>query len=226
MGRLLRQRPSPAMIVALIALFVSLCGSSYAALKIGSNNIKRGAVTTRAIANSTIRSSDVRNSALTGRDIKNNSLRNADIVNSNLRAATAKRADTAATAVNANALGGVAAAGYTRPDCASQTGSVKGFARIAGSATFSPTFTTTGVENPYNCSGGTVEARRLGTGTYEVRFNGSGPQLALVDILESSLPTITSVSSALVSAGTFRVQTVDTATGTSVDNVSFVIATL
>ena len=78
----------------------------------------------------------------------------------------------------------------------------------------------------FGVSGNSVEARRLGIGTYEVRFNGAGPVLALVDILESSLPTITSVSSALVSAGTFRVQTVDTATGGNADNVSFVIATL
>jgi hypothetical protein len=82
------------------------------------------------------------------------------------------------------------------------------------------------VENPYNCSGGTVEARRLGAaGTYEVKFNGASPVLALVDILDDSVPTITSVTSARVTAGTFRVQTVDTATGTAID-VPFVIATL
>jgi hypothetical protein len=223
MGRLLRQRPSPAMIVALLALFVSLGGSSYAALKVGSKNIKRSAVTSRAIKNNTVTSADVRNGTLTGRDVKNNSLRNADIVNSNLRAATAKQAD---AATNADKLGGIASTGFTRPDCTSQTGSVKGFARIAGAAAFSGTFTTTGVENPYNCSGGTVEARRLGVGTYEVRFNGGGQVLALVDILESGVPTITSVSAALVAAGTFRVQTVDTATGVAADNVAFVIATL
>jgi hypothetical protein len=209
MGRLLRQRPSPAMIVALLALFVSLGGSSYAALKVGSKNIKRSAVTSRAIKNNTVTSADVRNGTLTGRDVKNNSLRNADIVNSNLRAATAKQAD---AATNADKLGGIASTGFTRPDCTSQTGSVKGFARIAGAA--------------YNCSGGTVEARRLGVGTYEVRFNGGGQVLALVDILESGVPTITSVSAALVAAGTFRVQTVDTATGVAADNVAFVIATL
>jgi hypothetical protein len=61
MGHLLRQRPSPAMIVALIALFVALGGSSYAALKVGSKNIKTGAVSSRAIANNSVRSADVRN---------------------------------------------------------------------------------------------------------------------------------------------------------------------
>jgi hypothetical protein len=215
------------MIVALIALFVALGGSSYAAIKIGSKNIKRGAVGTRAIANNSVSSADVRNGSLTGRDVKNNSLSNADINNSTLRAKTAESATKANTATNADKLGGIAATGFTRPDCTSQTGALKGFARIAATAGFSATFTTTGVENPYNCSGGTVEARRLPTaGTYEVRFNGASPVLALVDILDDGVPTITSVTSARVTPGTFRVQVVDTATGVGQDNVPFVIATL
>ena len=226
MGRLLRQRPSPAMIVALIALFVALGGSSYAAIKVGSKNIKRGAVGSRAIANNSIRSTDVHDGSITSRDVKNDSLTNADIDNSSLRAKTAETATKANTATNANTLGGIAASGFTRPVCTSQSGALKGFARIAATAGFSATFTTTGVENPYNCSGGTVEARRLGVGTYEVRFNGASPVLALVDILDDALPTITSVTSARVTAGTFRVQVVDTATGANQDNVPFVIATL
>jgi hypothetical protein len=229
MGSLLRQRPSPAMIVALIALFVALGGSSYAAIKVGSKNIRKGAVNTRAIANNTIRSSDVRDGSLASRDVKNDSLTNADIDNSSLRAKsadTATSATTATTAANATTLGGIAATGFTRPDCTSQTGALKGFARIAASAGFSATFTTTGVENPYNCSGGTVEAQRLAAGTYVVRFNGASPAIALVSILEDAVPTITSVSAARVAAGTFRMQTVDTATGGAVDNVKFAIAAL
>jgi hypothetical protein len=37
-------RPSPAMIVALLALFVALGGSSYAALRIGSPQIRNDSV--------------------------------------------------------------------------------------------------------------------------------------------------------------------------------------
>ena len=227
MGRFLRQRPSPAMIVALVALFVALGGSSYAVTKIGSKNIRTGAVSSRAIANNSIKSGDVRNGSLTTTDVKNDSLTNADIDNSGLTAQRANSAGTADTATNANALGGVPASGYTRPDCASQTGALKGFARVVATAAFSGTFTTTGVANPYNCSGGTVEARRLGVGTYEVRFNGASPVLALTDVLDDNLPTITSVTTAKTAAtGTFRIQTVDTAAGTAQDNVPFVIATL
>ena len=227
MGRLLRQRPSPAMIVALIALFGALGGSSYAVTKLSAKNLRTGAVNSRVVKNNSLKSADVRRESLTGGDIKTDSLTNADINNSDLRAKTAESAGKATTADNATSLGGVAASGFTQKACTSQTGAVKGFARIAASSGFSSTFTTSGVENPYNCSGGTVEARRLGSaGTYEVRFNGASPVLALVSVLEDTLPTISSVSAGVVSPGTFRVQTVDTASGGNVDNVKFVIAAL
>jgi hypothetical protein len=205
---------------------VSLGGSSYAAIKIGSKNIKRGAVNSRAIANNSVRGSDVRNSTLTGADVKNNSLKNADIDNTTLQANTAKRADTATTAANANALGGIAASGFTRPDCASQTGSVKGFARIDVAAT-AATFSTAGVENPYNCSGGTIEAQKIGTGVYDVRFNGASSVLALVSVLYTSNSSfVPANSTTVVSAGTFRVKTFDAPLGGLADNVPFVIAVL
>ena len=90
MKRLLSRRPSPAMIVALLALFVALSGSSYAAVKIGARDIQRGAVGTRAIANNSIRSGDIRNATVSGADVKDDSLTNADIDNTNLSAKTAE----------------------------------------------------------------------------------------------------------------------------------------
>src|SRR5919197_1687892 len=101
MRRLLPKLPSPAMVVALLTLFVALGGSSYAAVKITARDIPRGAVGTRAIANSSIRSVDVRDGALTGADVKDDSLTNADIDNSSLAAATARTADSAARATTA-----------------------------------------------------------------------------------------------------------------------------
>lgn len=47
--------PSPAMLVALVALFVSLGGSAYAVTKIGTNQIKDGAVTTPKIKSGAVR---------------------------------------------------------------------------------------------------------------------------------------------------------------------------
>ena len=60
--RIIRRRPSPAMVVALIALFIALGGSSYAALRVGS----------REIADNTIRSRDVHNHSLTRHDLARN----------------------------------------------------------------------------------------------------------------------------------------------------------
>ncbi len=167
MRRLLCQRPSPAMIVALLALFVALGGSSYAAMKIGARGIKTGAVGARAIANNSIRSADIRNGTIRGTDVRSNSLTNADIDNRKLRALTATRA---ASATDADMLDGLDSAAFTRTSCASQSGAIKGVLTVNASATFSGTFTPV---SGYNCSGRSVEARRLSMGRYEVRFNGS-----------------------------------------------------
>lgn len=81
--------PSPAMGVALIALVVAMGGSSYAALRIGTKQIKNNAVTSDKIRNGTVRNIDLaRNSivtakivagAVTGLQIKDLSVGNADI---------------------------------------------------------------------------------------------------------------------------------------------------
>jgi hypothetical protein len=68
------RRPSPAMVVALIALFVALGGSSYAALRVTGKNVK----------NSSLTGTDVKNNSLTGRDVKN--LVSGDVKDSSLLA--------------------------------------------------------------------------------------------------------------------------------------------
>jgi hypothetical protein len=70
MGRLVR-RPSPAMVVALVALFVSLGGVSY--------GVATGFVDSREIKNNTIRTQDIRNNEVRGRDIRNSTIRSVDI---------------------------------------------------------------------------------------------------------------------------------------------------
>ena len=65
-------RPSPAMVVAVIALIAALSGSAYAALgknSIGSRQLKRKAVTTGKIANNAVNGSKVANHSLSGSDI-------------------------------------------------------------------------------------------------------------------------------------------------------------
>jgi hypothetical protein len=185
MKRLLSRRPSPAMIVALLALFVALGGSSFAAVKIGARDIQRGAVGTRAIANNSIRSGDIHNATVSGADVRDDSLTNADIDNTSLtaksaetaaRATTATSASTASNATNADNAGnagkldGLDSTDFTRPACTSQTGALKGALTIAASPAFSGTFTAV---SGYNCSGQSIEARRPSMGRYEVRLNGS-----------------------------------------------------
>lgn len=68
--------PGPSMAVALVALAVSLGGTSYAAVKITSKDVK----------NNTLTSLDVRTNSLTGQDVRNNSLTSADIRDRSLRA--------------------------------------------------------------------------------------------------------------------------------------------
>lgn len=59
MNRILRRRPSPAMVVALIALFIALGGSAYA-LTITGGNVKNGSLTGK----------DIKKNSLAGREIK------------------------------------------------------------------------------------------------------------------------------------------------------------
>jgi hypothetical protein len=113
----LSRLPSPALVIACVALFVSLGGVSY--------GLAKGSIDSREIKNNTIRSKDVRNNTLRTFDIRNNEVRGFDIRNSTVRgrdvafdtlsgqdisepslakvpAATA--ADTATTATTANSV--------------------------------------------------------------------------------------------------------------------------
>jgi hypothetical protein len=75
MRRLSRVRPSPAMVVAGIALIVALAGTGYAAVglpknSVGSAQIKPGAVGTSDIATNAVTSSKVKNGTLLRGDFK------------------------------------------------------------------------------------------------------------------------------------------------------------
>jgi hypothetical protein len=94
-----------------------------------------------------------------------------------ITAVSATDATSAVTAGNANALGGVSASGYTRNDCSSTTGQIKGFAIIPSSASFSSSFVN--LATAYNCSGEAVQAKRISTGEYEVKFLGNGSAIAM-----------------------------------------------
>jgi hypothetical protein len=73
----LSRLPSPALVIACIALFVSLGGVSY--------GLAKGSIDSREIKNNTIRSKDVRNNTLRTFDIRNNEVRGFDIRNSTVQ---------------------------------------------------------------------------------------------------------------------------------------------
>jgi hypothetical protein len=92
MSRIAIRRPSAALVVATVALFVALGGVGYAAATIGS----------AAIVDNSIRSKDVRNENLRGKDVRANTLKGDDIDESSLgQVPSAASADSAATAANA-----------------------------------------------------------------------------------------------------------------------------
>jgi hypothetical protein len=91
-------------------------------------------------------------------------------------------ATTALTADNALALGGIPASGFTRSDCASTTGQIKGFALVPAN----PPEGFTRVNPSYNCSGQAVEVLEpeSGAGIYIVRFLGNPAEIAMATAVD------------------------------------------
>ena len=77
MKSLLRHRPTPALVIALLALFISLGGVSY--------GVATGFIDSREIKNNEIRSLDIRDNQIRSRDIRNNEVRGKDIRNSTVQ---------------------------------------------------------------------------------------------------------------------------------------------
>lgn len=67
-----RFRPSPALVIAVVALFVSLGGFSYAAAdRIGTRQIANGAVTAKKLHKGAVKTKKIHNSAVTAQKIAN-----------------------------------------------------------------------------------------------------------------------------------------------------------
>jgi hypothetical protein len=117
MGFLLKHRPSPAMVVASIALTVALGGTSYAAIKlpknsVGAKQLKKNAVTRVKVKANAITSPKVAANSLTGADVLESSLAQ---VPSAATAVTASQATTAGTAAPSGPAAGGLAGTYPNP---------------------------------------------------------------------------------------------------------------
>ena len=92
------RRPSPAMAVALLALFCSLGGVSYA--------VATGSINSREIKNNTIRSKDIRNNNVRAKDLRNNDVRTGDLRNNDVRGRDVRNGTLTGGDVGANQLTG------------------------------------------------------------------------------------------------------------------------
>jgi hypothetical protein len=125
---ILRRRPSPALVVSCIALFVSLSGVSYGVAtgfidsreiknnSVASGDVRNNTLRTFDIRNNEVRGFDIRNSTIQGRDIAFNTLTGADINESSLgKLPSATQADTAATVTTLKTIAPVAVAEGAAP---------------------------------------------------------------------------------------------------------------
>ena len=147
----MNRRPSPALVVACIALFVALGGVSY--------GVATGSIDRREIRDNTIRSKDVRNNSVYSRDLRNNDVRDIDIRNGTIKGRDIARSTITSDNLNLSklgqvadsaALGGIAAKEYARvaePVHAVGASGEPGFApgtTAAGGSALAPGFWLTG----------------------------------------------------------------------------------
>src|SRR4051794_6598593 len=150
--------PSASTVVALLALFVALGGTGYAAVKINGKNIKAKTITGTKLKNRTITGTKLKNNTLTGKQIAESKL------------ATVPRAKLATSAGTANGVAGGVAAGFVRRGKVVDTDVVK-LAATGTSAGTSP-LRTVFTSGPFtlqaacwNASGGQTAIRFLLTST-------------------------------------------------------------
>jgi hypothetical protein len=85
MSRFSQRKPTAAMIVATLALFISLSGVGFAAVKLANNSvlskhIKDGQVRNADLANNSVSSTKIKNGVITSDDIADGSIATADLV--------------------------------------------------------------------------------------------------------------------------------------------------
>jgi hypothetical protein len=115
--RILRRRPSPALIISVVALFAAMGGTAYA-LTITGANIKTNSVTGTDLRD--IKGGDIRNYSITGKDIKKDGLGRVPIKEERLDASKIGKVKSAA---DADGVAGAAAkriTAFTLPDGSSR----------------------------------------------------------------------------------------------------------
>jgi hypothetical protein len=155
---LLQRRPSPALVIACLALFVSLSGVSYgvATGSIDSREIKNNEVRTRDLRNNDIRTKDLRNNEIRGIDIRNSTIQSRDIglnqvTGNDVRESTLQKVPSAASADSAQSAA-------TAGSAASLNGvRVLGIKHRSGNVTNQVIFNAAGLQLLVTCTGGDEE---------------------------------------------------------------------
>lgn len=88
------RRPSPALVIAMIALFVALGGTGYAASQLNGKSLKNNSVPGKKLKNKTITGAKVKPDALTGTEIKESTLGTVPSATSAVNATNAGNATT------------------------------------------------------------------------------------------------------------------------------------
>jgi len=169
---LLARRPSPALVISLIALFLSLSGVSY--------GVATGFIDSREIKNNEVRSLDVRNNEIRTRDIRNNEVRGIDLRNSTIQSRDIGLNQVTGLDVREDSLQKVPSAAVadtatsaTTAGSAGTAGSVGGIElrKIAYSSQAGSALTQV-----LSVRGLILEARCVGTADLEVRASTTVPQ--------------------------------------------------
>ena len=206
MKRFSVRRPSPSMLVALLALVVAATGTAVAATSPSSGDqlIKKDSLSGNRLRDHTLTRRQIRISALgrvprahhadtadTARNADNatnadhatsaDQATNADHASSADSATVAQSALNAAEATDASQLGASPASAYQK---ACQPGAIAAYVYVKGSASFPSTYTsaTPPLQDQFDCTTGTVSVKRTGAGVYDVHFGGldNGGQLVAV----------------------------------------------
>ena len=104
-------RPSLSLVVAFVALFAALGGTSYAALKITGKNVENSTLTGADVKNKSLGPGELKPDSLTGAQINESAL---GAVPEAVHAAGADNAQIAAKATDADTLGGLAPSEFMR----------------------------------------------------------------------------------------------------------------
>ncbi|HKN94938.1 MAG TPA: hypothetical protein VJU60_11445 [Thermoleophilaceae bacterium] len=119
MSSLRPRRPSPAFVLSLIALFVALGGTGYAALKlpknsVGTKQLKKNAVTGSKVKNGSLTGADIKPGSITGSSIALSGLGTVPAAANAAHAASADNAINAGHANNADTVGGRTAITFSK----------------------------------------------------------------------------------------------------------------